>query len=1086
MNRKSVASKFNLLIILFIIISISLSSLVITLFLLQRYNRDVIEKDMLHMKGLAGSVRGFIEHAFTLNYLLSINPKIVKHVTAAPKDWTQRVSEYDRNYDTSSKLKDKSGLPLLVDMQKSYDFVELFFVQDKLGDQTSRSFGPLGHRGQRWWFQKITDNQNYNAFMSKSYYSMTGDKPVASAFHPIFKDNRFIGIMGTDINFDKLQSMVQNYLDSNDLSAMVIDPEGVVIAHPDKKKLSEIYNLKKLIKKVLVKDAAGESIQNEDGYHQTEEVKLNWDGHVSRIITDALNGNSGMAEDIRIDNRNSTLYYEPIQLPGEDSSDHYSLILIRDNSSIARAQIAICAFIFFFTALTIVAFIFFFRVQFRKFILEPVRTLADSMKDTANGNHQDIMLGTNDEFQVLGDTYNMMRTNLAKANGKLSDMNERLEQIVDERMDELTRLNIRLVEDITKREEVENSLRKSEERYELAVKSGKVGIWDWDLNSNKIYIAPNLKAMFGYKDAEIPNQIEEWADHFHPEDKASFREITESLKNGTVSEYQTEHRIRHRDGSVLWFLGSGQIQNDIDGISKRFIGTETDITELKQTEIALQQSESRYRSLVENTLDGYFICRIPSGKFLFLNRRILRLFGYTMKEVLNLTLRDMVIPEAYDNISELIQARLKGKFMKFDRQIYRAIRKDGSTFRAEVSTSMVTFQDQTAIQGVLRDITDQEHLQEQIQKAERMQAIGTLAGGIAHDFNNLLMGIQGRTSLMLIDTEESHPDYDQLKGIEDHVRRAANLTNQLLGFARGGKYQIVAVNLNELIKKNAAMFGRTKKEISIHTKLQQNIWTVEVDKSQLDQVLLNLYVNAWQAMPGGGQIYIKTKNRMLAESFVRPFFLKPGKYIEVSVEDTGVGMDHETRKRIFEPFFTTKEKERGTGLGLASAYGIIKNHDGIITVQSDKGKGSNFSIYLPASEKIVSDVKIIPEEQRPGEGTVLLVDDEDMILEVGKAILDKLGYCTLTADSGERALEIYRGNQNEIELVILDMVMPEISGAETYDRLKEIDPQIKILLSSGYSLDGDARGILKGSSDGFIQKPFDIKILSGKLRQLLK
>ena len=956
MSSKSVATKFNFLIIIFFVISISLSSLTITLFLVQRYTKDVIEKDKLHLKGLASSVKGFIEHAFTLNYLLSINSEIVKDVAAAPKDWSRRVSDYNKVYDTTSSLKNNSGLPMLVNIQKIYDFVELFFVQDVLGDQTSRSFGPLGHRGQRWWFQKITENKKYNPFISKSYYSMTGNKPVASAFHPIFNNSRFIGVMGTDINFDKLQNLVQSYLDSKDLFAMVIDPEGVVIAHPDKSKLREIYNLKRLIKNALVMDAAGEAIQSADGYHQTEEVKINWDERVSQIIADALNGNSGMAENIRIEGQNSIVYYEPIPLPGEDSSEHYSLVLIRDNSSITKTQIAISTFIFFFTAFTLVIFIFFFRIQFRKNILTPVRTLADSMKEATVGSHQDILLGSNDEFKVLGDTYNMMRTNLANANEKLAEMNEKLEHIVAERTNELKSLNTKLFKDITKREEIENSLR---------------------------------------------------------------------------------------------------------------------------------ESEGRYRSLVENTLDGYFICQIPSGKFLFLNRRSVKLFGYTMKEALCLTIRDVIVPEAHEEISELIKARLRGKFMRFERQVYRAIRKDGSTFRAEVSTSMVTFQDQTAIQGILRDITDQERLQEQIQKAERMQAIGTLAGGIAHDFNNLLMGIQGRTSLMLMDAEESHPNHGQLKGIEDYVKRAANLTNQLLGFARGGKYQIVPIDLNVLIKKNADMFGRTKKEISIHTKFQQNIWTVEVDKSQIDQVLLNLYVNAWQAMPGGGQIYIQTKNCKLDDSFVRPHSLKPGKYVEISVGDTGVGMDQATRKRIFEPFFTTKEKERGTGLGLASAYGIVKNHDGIITVQSEKSRGATFTIYLPTSEKVVSDVKILTEEQLPGDGTILLVDDEELILDVGKGMLDKLGYRTLIVDNGEEAIAMYRENQNEIALVILDMVMPKMNGRQTYDRLKKINPQIKILLSSGYSLDGDAQDILKGSSDDFIQKPFNVKTLSRKIKQFL-
>ena len=957
MLRKRVASKFNLLIVLSVVISVTISSVSITIFLLHRYTEDVIEKDQLHMKGLASSVKGFIDHAFSLNYMLSINPEIVEHLAAAYKDWSKRVAEYNRQYDTSLKLKDTSGLPLLVNTQKRYDFVELFFVQDDSGDQTSRSFGPLGNRGQRWWFRKITENQNYRSFMSKSYYSMTGDKPVASAFHPIYKDNRFIGVMGTDINFDELQGMVQNYLDTKDLYAVVIDPEGVIIAHPDRNKLRELYNLNKLTKNVLIKNAAGGSIQDKSGYHQTKEAKLDWDQRVSRIVSDALSGNSGMAENIRLEGKRSTIYYEPIRLPGKDSNDHYSLLLIRDNSSLTKAKLSIFAFVLLFSALALFTFIFFFRIQFRKIVLKPLETLAGSMKDAQIANHEDVKLGTHDEFQLLGDTYNQMRQNLAHANEQLSEINERLEYRVDERTAELKRVNQKLLQDIAQREQVEK---------------------------------------------------------------------------------------------------------------------------------ALQQSEERYRSLVENTLDGYFICQIPSGNFLFLNRRICSLFGYTIEEGLALSVWDVIKPEDQDQIADLIQARLNGKFMKFDRQVYQVIRKDGSTFRAELSTSMVTFHEQTAIQGVLRDITEQEQLQDQLQKAERMQSIGTLAGGIAHDFNNLLMGIQGRTSLMLTDVEKSHPFYAQLNGIEDHVKRAVDLTNQLLGFAMGGKYQVAPVDLNHLIQENLSMFARTKKELSINFKLQEKIWSAEVDKSQIDQVLLNLYVNAWQAMPGGGQLYVQTQNCRLDEKFVKPFHVEPGKYVEISVTDSGIGMDDETRKRIFDPFFTTKERGRGTGLGLASAYGIIKNHDGIISVQSETGKGTTFTIYLPASDKPVSEAEIAPEEHLSGTGTILLIDDEEMILDVGKALLEKLGYQVLAAGGGRQGLEIYGQNAANIDLVILDMIMPEMTGAETYELLKEMDPRVKVLFSSGYTMDGVANDILKQSSPSFIQKPFDLKKISHKVREALQ
>jgi len=457
-----------------------------------------------------------------------------------------------------------------------------------------------------------------------------------------------------------------------------------------------------------------------------------------------------------------------------------------------------------------------------------------------------------------------------------------------------------------------------------------------------------------------------------------------------------------------------------------------------------------------------------------------------MEEGFNLTVWDVIDAEAHDYINRRMQERLQGKFMKYDRQVFRAIRKDGTAFRAEVSTSMVTFQNQTAIQGVLRDITEQEHLQEQLQKAERMQAIGRLAGGIAHDFNNLLMGIQGRTSLMLMDLDQSHPHFDQLRGIEDHVKRSVALTNQLLGFARGGKYQVAPVDLNQLIEENVAMFARTKKELSINTKFQENIWSVEVDRNQIDQVLLNLYVNAWQAMPNGGQLFIQTRNCRLDDKFVNPYHLSPGRYVEISVTDTGIGMDNETRKRIFDPFFTTKDRGRGTGLGLASAYGIIKNHDGIITAHSEKGKGAIFTIYLPASDKPVRDSKILSEEPAAGAGTILLIDDEEMILDVGKSMLQKLGYDVLVAGSGNEAIDIYRKDPIEIDLVILDLIMPEMNGSATFRQLKEINPRVRVLFSSGYSREGVANEISRHECVGFIQKPFDIKKLSQSVRQALK
>ena len=281
------------------------------------------------------------------------------------------------------------------------------------------------------------------------------------------------------------------------------------------------------------------------------------------------------------------------------------------------------------------------------------------------------------------------------------------------------------------------------------------------------------------------------------------------------------------------------------------------------------------------------------------------------------------------------------------------------------------------------------------------------------------------------------------------------------------------------------MFGRTKKEITIYKKYHDQIWKVEVDQSQIDQVLLNIFVNAWQAMPDGGNLFIQTKNEILDENFAGAYGVRAGKYVVISITDTGIGMDGKTLKRVFDPFFTTKDKERGTGLGLASAYGIIKNHAGIIRAESAGGQGAAFHIYLPASDKPVGDEDQDDQNILAGSGTILLVDDEEMIIDVASQVLKKLGYEILTARHGKEAIEIYRQNSQRIAIVILDLIMPEMGGGETYDRLKGMDPDVKVLLSSGYSLDGQATEILNRGCDGFIQKPFSIKDLSQKLRQII-
>lgn len=384
-----------------------------------------------------------------------------------------------------------------------------------------------------------------------------------------------------------------------------------------------------------------------------------------------------------------------------------------------------------------------------------------------------------------------------------------------------------------------------------------------------------------------------------------------------------------------------------------------------------------------------------------------------------------------------------------------------------------------------RSEKDRVELEAQLHQAQKMEAIGTLAGGIAHDFNNLLMGIQSSTSLALHSLDTNDPIYNKLKPAETYVQKCAELTKQLLGVARGGKYEVESSDLNELINKSSQLFGRTKKEITIYSNSQENIWMVEIDQSQIEQVLLNLYVNAGQAMPNGGNLYIRTENVNLNKKFIEPYGLKPGDYVNVSVTDTGIGMDKATQKRVFDPFFTTKEMGRGTGLGLASAYGIIKNHNGFFEVSSKINKGTTFNFYLPISEK-----QVVEKDEKlyvviKGAGSILLVDDEEMIINGAREMLEVLGYSVNAAKSGKEAIEIYKANIDKIDLVILDMIMPGMNGSEVYDTLKQINPYVKVLLSSGYSIDGSATEILKRGCEGFIQKPYDLTKLSQKLSDTL-
>jgi len=587
-----------------------------------------------------------------------------------------------------------------------------------------------------------------------------------------------------------------------------------------------------------------------------------------------------------------------------------------------------------------------------------------------------------------------------------------------------------VLSDITERKEAEEKLRNSEETYRTLLENAPIGIYYNDFYGRFVYGNKKAEEIIGYKSEDLLGESFLKLELLSPDDLRKAAQLLSRNREGEATG-PDELVLKKRDGSTVVVEVNTEVIN-VEG-EQVALGMVQDITKRKQAEEALRSSEEKYRLLVENANDAIFI--VQDDQIKFPNKKARDMGAHLGLELDRVPFFNYIHSNDRDKVADRLRRRLAGESIPHTYD-FRLVGREGQEVWVQLNAVLIRWEGRPATLNFLRDITAQKSLESQLQQARRMEALGTLAGGIAHDFNNLLMGIQGRTSLMLMDVSPEQSHYEELKHIEDIVKSGADLTKQLLGFARGGKYELKVTNLNNLIQRTSAMFSRTRKQIRIETELAKDLWMVEVDRAQIEQVLLNLYVNAWQAMPEGGDLYIGTNNAVLDEKTVETLQVKPGKYVRVSVVDLGVGMDEATLQRIFDPFFTTQGMGRGTGLGLASAYG-------------------------------------------------LLVDDEQDVLHITERLLDRIGYQVLAASNGQEAIQIYEENHENIDVVILDMIMPGMSGGDVFDRLKEINANVRVLLSSGYSIDGEASEILDRGCNGFIQKPFRINLLAQKIREVL-
>jgi PAS domain S-box-containing protein len=634
----------------------------------------------------------------------------------------------------------------------------------------------------------------------------------------------------------------------------------------------------------------------------------------------------------------------------------------------------------------------------------------------------------------------------------------------------------RLQTELEEKHQVEAKLRDSEKRYRSVFENTGTGTVLSEHDTTLSMVNQGFADIVGYRREDIEGRMK-WTELVDPADHARMLEI---------------HYLRRRDPAAApTSFECGLIDRrgcrrevmlkvDLIPGTSTSVGSFTDITPRKRAEQTLR----RYEQMVTSSSD-YIAMVGRDYNFQVVNTPYGEALGRPPHEIVGRPAAEVFGQEVFERYQKpKLDQCLAGEELRF-----KAWYDTPGLGRRYIDTFYYPSRDEDdTISGVVivgRDITALRKLEGQLFQAQKMEAVGTLAGGLAHDFNNLLMGIQGRISLMLSEADRDHPFREHLEGIESYVKSAVDLTRQVLGFAREGKYEVKPTDLNALIEAQNSMFNRTRKEISIRSRFAEDLWAVEVDRGQIKQVLLNLYLNAWQAMPGGGELLITTENVHLTSRDADRMDVPPGRFVRVIVEDQGVGMDATILDRIFDPFFTTREMGRGTGLGLASVYGILKNHGGFINVESAPGEGSTFYFYLPASTKAVTrDIETSVRPKR-GQGTLLLVDDEQMILDVGSTMLERLGYAVHVANGGEAALQTYRDRGSTIDLVILDMVMPGMGGGDVFDGLKAINPEVKVILSSGYSLEGQASEIMARGCAGFIQKPFNLAQLSEKVAATL-
>lgn len=510
------------------------------------------------------------------------------------------------------------------------------------------------------------------------------------------------------------------------------------------------------------------------------------------------------------------------------------------------------------------------------------------------------------------------------------------------------------------------------------------------------------------------------------------------------------------------------------------------ITERRGAEEALRENETKFRSLFDLSPQAVALVDMDTGRLVDVNDSFCKVSKYPRDEIVGRTVKEISFYTDMDRERFLSKIKTSGEIHGLDIDFKV---KDGLFLNTILSARVIQIAGKAFIVIIIVNMTDRKRLQERLQQAQKMEAITTLAGGLAHEFNNALASIVGSLELIQMDVADDKKILKYVETMNSSTRRMTNLTSQLLAYARGGKYYSSNISLNDLVKNTLPLIRRTMDNsmddfIRVKTDFSKDNFYIEADVTQIQMVLSAIVANAAEAIEKEGHIIISTREKDIDANFVKQYpDLKPGRYVCLTVKDNGKGMKEETRIRIFEPFFSTKFQ--GRGLGMAAVFGIIKNHNGLISIDSESGRGTSVYIYLPAIESLVED-REEKTEIAEGTGTILIIEDKDDVMAVCRAMVKRIGYTVLEARTGKEAVDIARDFEGGIDLVILDIGLPDMEGERVFELIRKIRPDIKVIICSGYAIEGPVQKILNAGAQSFIQKPYKFNKLSEKLKKVLE